>query len=205
MELAEARQSLVRDFVLVANQSNVPPLSDYFAEYVKPGGEVAADDFRLVPLTPPCLRFLMTTSDCLTDCMFELQSRYQQFIPSDWGGHMEKGWRDLAVIGFNIEQGPVLEIEEIQPTTGYPEWAEPKWCALDWPQLLIRAVIEFGRACGAQEVRMIPASRYPLGRDQQDSEAMQAERKQRYDDSARALGFDYDPQGDQFTRMLNVH
>lgn len=202
MELAEARQSLVRDFVLVASQSNVLPLSDYFAEYVKAGGEANADDFRLVPLTPPCLRFLMTTSDCLTDCMFELQSRYQHFIPSDWGGHMEKGWRDLAVIGFNIEPGPVLEIEELEPTRGYPEWAEPKWDALEWSQLLIRAVIEFARACGVRQILMAPASRYPLGRDQHDSAALQAELQQRYDDSARAMGFDFDPQRDRFTLVL---
>ncbi len=202
METAEARQSLVRDFVLVANQSNVLPLSDYFSQYVKAGGEADVDDFRLVPLTPPSLRFLMTTSDCLTDCMFELQSRYQQFIPSDWGGHMEKGWRDLAVIGFNVESGPVLEIEEVQRTTGYPEWAEPKWSALNWSQLLIRAVIEFGRACGARQVHLIPASRYPLGRDEQNSAALLTELQQHYDDSARAIGFEYDSNRDRFTLVL---
>jgi hypothetical protein len=148
----------------------------------------------------------MTSSDCLTDCMFELQSKYQQFIPSDWGGHMEKGWRDLAVIGFNIESGPILDIQEIHPTTGYPEWAEPKLSALQWERLLIRTVVEFGRACDAGQVRLLPAHRCPLGRELEESPVQRAQTQQQlkrqYDDNAQALGFEYDQQAEQFVLPL---
>jgi hypothetical protein len=179
MHVAEAGRTLAREFIRLASEADVPPLAETFAEFVKTGHEAAPDDYRLVPLTPPCLRLLMTSSDCLTDCMFELQSRYQQFIPSDWGGHMEKGWRDLAVVGFNIEPGPVLDILELEPTTGFPEWAQPKLDALDWQRLLIRAVVDFGRACHAQQVY---AS----------------------DENARALGFDYDHDSRRWTMALGA-
>lgn len=206
MGVVEARPALARDFVRAASKAEVPPLSDYLADFVPAGCEAVPDDFRLVPLTPPCLRLLMTSSDCLTDCMFELQAKYQQFIPSDWGGHMEKGWRDLAVIGFNIEPGPILDIQEIHPTTGYPDWAEPKLNALQWERLLIRTVVEFGRACDAQQVRLLPAHRYPLGRDLEESPSLRDQTRQQlkrqYDDSAQALGFEYDPQLEQFVLPL---
>ncbi|MCL4203227.1 MAG: hypothetical protein KJ000_12055 [Pirellulaceae bacterium] len=202
MVLAEARRSLIRNFALGVGDAQIPPLEGYFADCVRPGCEAAADDYRLVPLAPIALRFLMTSSDCLTDGMIELQSRYQQFIPSDWGGHMDKGWRDIGVVGFNVEDGPVLDILEINPTAGYLDWAEPKLSLLHWERLLVRAVVELGRGCGATQIRLQPAHAYPLGQDAADAPEQLAQfeqaLKQRYDATAKALGFQYDSDLDRF-------
>lgn len=197
MGLVDVRQTLVRDFLLSVTDEKIPPLGGHFGDFVKPGCEVVPEDYRLVALTPDTLRFLITCSNCLTDCMFELQSKFAQFVPDDWGGHMEKGRRDLAVIGFNIQDGPVLEILEINKTTGYLDWAEPKLGALRWERLLIRAVVDFGRSCGARQIRLQPAHRCPLGIDAAAAPAEQTtllrdELKQRYDASAVASGFAYD-------------
>lgn len=202
MSFADVWQSLVGDFVLSVTKEKVPPLVGYFADYVKQGCEVTPDDYRLVALTPATLRIVVTSSNCLTDCMFELQSKFQQFVPDDWGGHMEKGRRDLGVIGFNILEGPVLDILEINKTAGYLDWAEPKLNALDWECLLIRAVVDFGRSCQAKQIRLQPAHAYPLGTEAADDPAqralLQEEFKQRYDASATAMGFQYDESLDRF-------
>jgi hypothetical protein len=202
MSFSDVWQTLVREFVLSVTQEKVPPLGGYFADYVKQGCELAPDDYRLVALTPATLRLVVTSSNCLTDCMFELQSKFQQFVPDDWGGHMEKGRRDLGVIGFNILEGPVLDILEINKTDGYLDWAEPKLNALHWERLLIRAVVDFGRSCQAKQIRLQPALAGSLGTGATDDPTSQPraqeELEQRYDASANALGFGYDKSLDRF-------
>jgi len=208
MTFAEVKQSLVRDFVTCVEAEKVPPLAGYFSDYVKSGCTVPLDDYRLVPLTPPGLRYLVTSSNCVTDCLFELQSKYAQFVPDDWGGHMEKGRRDVGVIGFNVLEGPVLDIQEINPTAAHLEWAQPKLDALQWERLLIHAVIDFGRSCGAKQVWLLPAQNGPLEADvaADPSRLAEARRelKQRYDDNAAAAGFAYDPSVDRFVLNLGA-
>ena len=208
MSYADIRQSLVRDFASCVDDKRVPPLGGYFPEYVKTGCEVPLDDYRLVPLTATTLRFLVTCSNCLTDCMLELQSKYQQFVPDDWGGHMEKGRRDLGVIGFNILEGVVLDIQEINPTAAHLEWAEPKLNALEWERLLIRAVVDFGRVCGAKQIRLQPAHSYPAGAEVAADPVRLADvrevLKKRYDDNANASGFAYDEGVDRFVLDLGA-
>jgi hypothetical protein len=116
----------------------------------------------------------------LTDCLIDLQCKFQQFVPDDWGGHLEKGSRDVGVIGFDILDGVVLDIQEISKTTSYVEWAEPKLNALDWERLLIHAVVDFGRSCQAKQVRLQP----------------------QYEVSAKASGFVYDQVTDCFVLDL---
>lgn len=208
MSFVDVRQSLVRDFISCVEDKKVPPLGGYFPDYVKTGCDVPLDDYRLVPLTSTSLRFLSTSSNCLTDCMLELQSKYQQFVPDDWGGHMEKGRRDLGVIGFNILEGVVLDIQEINPTAAYLDWAEPKLNALEWERLLIRAVVDFGRSCGAEQIRLQPAESYPAGADVAADPARLAQvrdaLKQRYDANAKASGFEYDESVDRFVLELGT-
>lgn len=206
MSYTEAWQTIVDDFVLCVDHEKVPPLDGYFSGYVKTGCDVAPADYRLVALTPDLLRCLITSSNCLTDCMFELQSKYQQFVPDDWGGHLEKGRRDLAVVGFNILEGAVLDIQELNPTTGYLDWAQPKLDSLEWARLLIHAVVDFGRHCQAKQIRLQPAHRQPIvaeaGADPPKSAEAQEELKQRYDSSARTAGFEFDPSLDCY--VLNL-
>ncbi|NLF70185.1 MAG: hypothetical protein GX575_14195 [Candidatus Anammoximicrobium sp.] len=206
MSFTEAWQTLVENFVLCIDHEKVPQLGGYFSEYVKSGCEVAAADFRLVPLTPDLLRCLITSSNCLTDCMFELQSKYQQFVPDDWGGHMDKGRRDLAVVGFDILEGVVLDILELNPTAAHLDWAQPKLDSLEWERLLIRAVVDFGRSCRARQVRVLPASGCPSKRGaatgvEESPEAL----KQRYDGAAEASGFEYDQTLDRFVLNLEAN
>ena len=141
--------------------------------------------------------------------MFDLQSKYQQFIPDGWGGHFERGSRDIGVIGFNILEGVVLDIGEINPTTSYVEWAQPKLNSLFWERLLIRAVVDFGRYCQAKQIRLPPAHRCSaeaeIVADPAKSEEFQQALKQRYDGSAQALGFDFDQSLDCFVLGLGVN
>ena len=182
MSFAEDRQTLLREFVLCVENQSVPPLSAYLPDYVKSGCTVAPDDFRLLPLTPPAVRFANTSSDCSTDCMLDLQSKYQQVVPDAWGGHLERGNRDIGVIGFNILEGVVLDILEINQTSSYIAWAEPKLNSLDWQRLLIHAVVDFGRSCQVKQVRLRPE----------------------YDRSAQASGFVFDQRLDCFVLDLGV-
>lgn len=182
MSFAEVRQTLLRDFVLCVERQSVPPLNTYLPGYVQSGCTVAPDDYRLLPITSPVVRFANSSSDCLTDCMLDLQSKYQQFVPDDWGGHLEKGSRDIGVIGFNILEGVVLDILEINPTTSYVAWAEPKLNALDWRRLLIHAVVDFGRYCKAKQIRLQP----------------------HHDGSAKASGFVYDQALNRFVLDLGL-
>lgn len=206
MSFTETWQAIVRDFVFCVDQEKVPPLSGYFPDYVKSGCTVVPDDYRLVPLTPDSLRLLITSSNCLTDCMIELQSKYQQFVPDDWGGHFDKGRRDLGVIGFNVQEGIVLDIQEINKTSGYSDWAEPRLDALHWERLLIHAVVDFGRYCQAKQVRLQPAHRYPISAETAADPAKLAECREalrhRYDSSAQASGFRFDEALDCFVLDL---
>jgi hypothetical protein len=128
--------------------------------------------------------------------MIELQCKYQQFIPDSWGGRTERGSRDLAVIGFNILEGIVLEIREVNTTTSFRDWAEPNLNRLRWDGLLIHAVIDFGRACQAREVTLPSASSGVGGARPQSGlvkpAELQAELEARYDGNAKAFGFGYD-------------
>lgn len=208
MSFAEVRETLLRDFVLSVERQQVPPLSGYLPDYVKPGGAIELDDYRLVPLTATALRFLLPSSLCLTDGMLELQSKYAQFVPDDWGGHFEKGSRGLGVIGFNIRDGIVLEIVEINPATSYAAWAASKLESLEWERLLIRAVTEVGRCWQAQQIRVQPAHRHPvsaeLAADPARAAAFQEELKRTYDASAQACGFRWDQALDCFVLDLGT-
>ncbi len=202
MNFADLRQTLTRDFMRSAAAGRVPPLETYFHDFVRSDAPLTPGDFRLRPLTPPCLRMLYTSSNCLTDCMLELQARYRQVVPSAWGGHLQKGWRDLGVIGFNFLDGPELEIVEINPADGFHDWAQPMLQGLAWEQLLIHAVLDFCQAWQARRVLLQPAKNYPLGSDAPREPTRLTEVKeglaQRYDGSARAMGFGWDETRDRF-------
>ena len=58
--------------------------------------------YLLLPITATALGYLMTSSDCMTDCMLELRSKYREHTEDEWGGHMEEGWREVGVIGFDV-------------------------------------------------------------------------------------------------------
>ena len=154
MSVAEVRQASIRDFMSCVDKERVPSLSGYLRDYVKSDCTAESADYRLMPLTATTLRFVQTGSDCLTDCMFELQAKYELFVPDGWGGRMERGWRDIGVIGFNIEEGITLDIQEINQTTCHEEWADTRLACLDWERLLVHAVVDFGRFCGAKQVTL---------------------------------------------------
>lgn len=203
MSLTKTKHALSRDFVTCVEQDRIPPLGDYVPDYVKSGCSVEPGDYRLVPITTTSRRFLNTSSDCVTDCMIELQCKYEQFVPDDWGGRMERGWRDIGVIGFNIIEGDRLEILEINQTKCHVDWAQSKLDSLDWERLLIHAVVDFGRYGKATQIRLLPAHRcYPveaLASSIPESTAeFQQQMKQRYDGSAEASGFEYDKTADCF-------
>ncbi len=206
MSFASVRQTLCRDFTSCFDQGKVPPLRGYLADYVKSGCTVVAEDFRLLPLTATSLRFLNATPNFLTDCLLELQSKFAEFVPDDWGGHLEKGHREIGVIGFNVLEADVLDIREIAPTTTFLGWAEPKLKSLEWEQLLLRAVIDFGRYCKAKQIRLRADSCSPVGSEQTADGEPPVEsandRKQISNDRARALGFEYDRELDCF--VLNL-
>jgi hypothetical protein len=152
MRLSELRQAPTRDFMTCVDEQRIPPLGDYLQSYVRSGSTVDPAEYRLVPLAAPSLRFVQTSSMCLTDCMLELQSKYEHFIPDGWGGRMDKGWRDLGAIGFDIREGLTLEIREINQTVCHEQWAEPRLACLDWKRLLVHAVVDFARSCQAKQV-----------------------------------------------------
>lgn len=156
MSLATVRQTPIAQFLACLDQSAIPPLKDYLPQFVRDGCEAEAEAYRFVPLAASTLRFIETGSPCLTDCTLELHSKYELFIPDDWGGRMDRGWRDVAAIGFNVESVDdvafELVIREINQTTCHKEWAEPRLDVLDWQGLLIQAVVDFGRFCGAVRI-----------------------------------------------------
>jgi hypothetical protein len=204
----ETKQGLSEEFATCVQQEKIPPLDTYLSDYVQSGCAVESSDYRLVPITTTARRFYNASSDCVTDCMLELQCKYQQLIPDSWGGRMERGWRDIGVIGFNILDGGGLEILEINETNCHVEWAAPVRKPLYWERLLIRAVVDFGRTCGLEQIRLQPAHRcFPAGAfaagSVESSAAFQEAAKQRYDGSAEALGFKYDQATDSFVFELD--
>jgi hypothetical protein len=128
--------------------------------------------------------------------MLELQSQYEERIAGEWGDYTEKGWREVGVIGFNVLPGIVLDIEAIEKTTQHLDWADPKLDSLDWEQILIHAVVDFGRYCKAKQVRLQPGQQCPasaeIRADPARFDEFQTAVKRRHDDNARAFGFDYD-------------
>jgi len=207
MSFADVRQALLRDFAFCVEREYVPPLSSYLPDFVKSGYTVDPEDYRLVPLTASSLQFVDTSSNCLTDCMIDLQSKYKQFIEDNWGGRTEKGRREIGVIGFNILEGVVLQIQAIDETSCYGDWAGPIRSSLAWERLLIHAVVDFGRYCKARQVRLQPAHRCPVSASvdaQTEAPEFQAGLKQRYDASAVACGFGYDPELDDFVLDLSA-
>ena len=207
MSCTEIRQSMANDFATCVQQERIPAVGSYLEEYVKPDCTVEPGDYRLVPITTTARRFFNGSSDCVADCMLELQCKYQQFILDDWGGRMDRGWRDLGVIGFNLLPDGRLEIVEINETKCHPEWAESVRSSLDWERLLIHAVIEFGRLCRAGQIVLQPAHRcYPVqtpaASSPERSADFQERARQRYDESAKACGFAYNPEEDCFVYAL---
>ena len=202
MHFSQTKQHILHDFLFCVEKEKLPPLAQYFGDYVKHAGSVSPDEYCLLPITATALGCLTTSSDCMTDCMIELQANYEEYIRDDFGGHTERGWRELGVIGFNVLEGIVLDIREIERTTWLLDWAEPKLGAIDWERILIRAVVDFGRYCEARQVRLQPAHQCPPSAEIKSSPArlqqFQAAAKQRHDDNARAFGFDYDKALDRF-------
>ncbi len=206
MNFPEVKQRLLREFLSCVEKEMIPPLSRYFPDYVKPGSGISADDYRLLPITTSLLRWLNTSSDCLTDCMIELQSNYQEYITDALGGHTERGWRELGVIGFNLLDGIVLDILAIEETTRRRDWADPKLDSIYWQGILLHAVVDFGDYAQAKQVRLQPAHQCPasdeINSDPARLDAFQTGLKHRHDDNARAFGFDYDKALDRF--VLNL-
>ena len=195
MSFSEARQQLLRDFLFCVQEERTPPLGQYMADYVR-SGDVAADDYRLFPITASALGWLTTSSDCLTDCMIELQSKYEEQIADTMGGHTERGWRELGVVGFNVLEGPALDILAIEETTRRRDWAEPKLASIDWERVLLRALVDFGRYVKVKQISLLPADLClppdEIRSDPARLDAFQAALKRRHDYSASAFGFEYD-------------
>jgi hypothetical protein len=193
---SEAKQHVLRDFLFCVQNESIPALRQYFPDFVRNGGSLSPDDYRLFPITATALGCLTTSSDCLTDGMLELQARYEQRIPGEWGDYTERGWREVGVIGFNVLPGIVLDIVAIEKTTRPPDWADPKLEGLAWEQILIRAVVDFAQVCKAKQIRLQPGQQCPpsteIRADPARLAAFQAAAKRRHDDNARASGFDHD-------------
>lgn len=206
MDFPEVKQHLLREFLSCVEKETIPPLSEYLPDYTKPGSSISPDEYRLLPITVSLLRWLTTSSDCMTDCMIELQSNYQEYITDALGGHTERGWRELGVIGFNVLEGVVLDIVAIEETTRRRDWADPKLDSIRWEGILIHAVVDFGRSSKAKQVRLQPAHQCPLSDKIKANAArldeFQAGLRQRHDDNARAFGFDYDNALERFVLDL---
>jgi len=209
MQFTELRQSFWRELATSVDRQRVPALGTYLPNYVKDGSEVNSEDYRLVPITAASRRFFNTCSDCLTNCMIQLQCKSEQFVPDAWGGRIVRGWRELGVIGFEICPDDALEIREINETACHVQWAKSKSDPLFWERLLIHAVLEFARASGLKSVRLYPAHRsWPPSvlspSSPESSPEFQQQMKHRYDGSAQALGFRYDEAADTFVLELGA-
>ena len=202
MEFAEVKRHVLRDFLLCVEKETIPPLSQYFPEYVRNGGSISADDYRLLPVTAGALGSLITFAECLTDCIIALRSNYKEHVADELGGHVAKGWRELGVVGFNVLEGIVLDIVVIEKTTRHLDWADRKLEYMRWEGMLIHAVVDFGRYCEAKQVRLQPADQCPPSAEIKSNRARLDEfrtgLRERHDDNARAFGFDYDEALDRF-------
>jgi len=196
MGFCEAKEHVLRDFLFCVEKETIPPLGQYLPDYVKQGGSVSSEDYGLLPITATALGWVATSSECLTDGMIELRCKYEELVPDEFGGHTERGWRELGVIGFDVLEGVVLDVLAIEKTTRRVDWAEPRLECIDWERVLIHAVVDFGRYCKAKQVRLQPADQCPpsaeIEADPTRLDAFRAELKARHDDNARASGFDYD-------------
>jgi hypothetical protein len=201
------RQRLLHDFASCWESDQVSPLDSYLSDYVKDGCNVDVEEWRLVPLNATSVSVRGTSPDCLADCLIELQSKYQQFVPDDWGGRMERGWRYIGVIGFNILDDVVFDVQELCEATTHVDWAVPKMELLFWERVLLHAVVDYGRHCGAKQVRLprTPCCpRRPTAVTESTAPTdVQQTLERRYKDSAKALGFVEDQQQNCF--VLNLH
>lgn len=202
MTFSEVKQQILRDFLFCVQNNKVPPLRQYFPDYVTSPGGISPDHYCLLPITGGVLGCLTTSSDCLTDCMIELQGDYKEYIVDEWGGHTERGWREVGVIGFNVLEGIVLDILAIEKTTRCLDWAGPKLDCINWERILMHAVVDFGRYCKAKQVRLQPAHQCPPSAEIKSNPArldeFQKGLRRRHDDNARAFGFDYEKALDRF-------
>jgi hypothetical protein len=202
MTFPETKERILHDFLFCVEKGTIPTLGGYLPSYLKRGATVSPDDYRLFPITATALGCLTTSSDCLTDCMMELQAKYEDYIPDEFGGRTLKGWREIGVVGFDVLQGMVLDILEIERTTWLPDWAEGRLGSIDWGRLLVHAVVDFGRYCGARQVRLQPAREWgPSAEGRPGSSGMRqlvVASIERDDDNARALKFGYDKALDRF-------
>ena len=206
MDFSELKEHVLRDFLFCVEKERIPPLGQYLPDYVKHGGSISAADYCLLPITATALGCVTSSSACVTDCMIELQANYEEYVPDEFGGHTERGWRELGVIGFDVLEGIVLDILEIEETTWLVDWAEPRLRSIKWERILIHAVVDFGKYCKAKQIRLQPAHQCPpsaeVKADPARLEEFRAGLKQRHDDNARALGFDYDEALDRFVLDL---
>lgn len=154
MAVADVQPELLNDFAWCVDREQVSSLGDYLPDFVRGDQEVDPADYRLMPITAATMQYAQSGCHCVTDCMFELQAKYEHFIPDDWGGRMDRGWRDAAVIGFNANAGVSLDIEELAETACHYDWAEPRLACLDWARLLVHAVLDFAKTCGARRVTL---------------------------------------------------
>ena len=202
MDSCTEKERVLRDFLFCVEKEKIPSLGQYFGHYVKQGTSVSPDDYCLLPITATGLGCVTTSSDCLTDCMIELRARYQEYVPDEFGGHTERGWREVGVIGFDVLEGMVLDILAIEKTTWLVDWADPRLECIDWERLLIHAVVDFGRYCKAKQVRLQPAHQCsPSAETKADPARLnefRARLKERHDDNARAFGFAYEKALDRF-------
>jgi len=65
------------------------------------------------------------------------------------------------VIGFNIIEGVVLDIQEINQTTSLRRLGQAQAGLPLLGTSSDRAVVDFGRSCQAKQIRLQPAHRYP--------------------------------------------
>ena len=206
MTFSQVKQQILRDFLFCVQKETIPPLSQYFRDYVRSPGSISPDDYCLLPITAGVLGWLTTSSACFTDCMIELQSDYEEQVVDEWGGHTEAGWREVGVIGFNISEEIVLDIVAIEKTTRCLDWADPKLECINWERILIHTVVDFGRYCKAKQVRLQPANQCPPSSEIKANptrlDEFQKGLKRRHDDNARAFGFDYEKELERFVLDL---
>jgi len=207
MSFAEAKRALLRDLVFCVERGDVPPLADYLPDYVRSGCEATVDDYRLIPITAVSLRYMSTTSVCVTDCLVELQCKYEQFVADSFGGRKERGHREVATIGFNLLDGILLDVREIDRAGVFTDWVEEKLSCLDWQRLLLHTVVDMARFCQAKRVALQPAHCHPVERDvASDPKRLaefQAALKQTHDDPARQFGFELDAEAERFVYAVN--
>ena len=51
MSVSEATQHVLRDFLFCVQNESIPALRQYFPDFVRNGGSLSPDDYRLFPIT----------------------------------------------------------------------------------------------------------------------------------------------------------